>query len=259
MWLIDVAFMRTLIRIWNPRLIAVDIYMRDYVARRYGREKEEVAVIPLGVDLGEPRSTEDRTVRDELNLGDRPIILSLGHVTPLRHRTLLVEALPSILETNPDAVLLVVGKVYDDLFLKRAEELGVADHVITTGAVPFERVPAYFAAANVECHEEGRGSGLGTATLEAMATGVPVVAVASADSFAGMTLTSWEDIVLVERPDAGLLATAISKLFADPDAARTVGEGGRRLIASRFTTDISTADHVQLYEELITAKARKLT
>jgi len=64
----------------------------------------------------------------------------------------------------------VAGKVYYDLFLRRAEQLGVGHAVRTLGAVPKDAIPHLLAAADLEAHEQG--DGLGTATLEAMASGV---------------------------------------------------------------------------------------
>ena len=48
-----------------------------------------------------PRRPGDRGSRP-LGLGDVPLILSLGHVIPLRDRLALVEALPTILAKHPD-------------------------------------------------------------------------------------------------------------------------------------------------------------
>ncbi|MFC7758711.1 glycosyltransferase [Catellatospora bangladeshensis] len=86
---------------------------------------------------------------------------------------MLVEALPKVLAAVPDAKLLVVGQVYYPLFLERAKALGVDHAVISTGPVAKREIPDYLAAATVECHEQGFG--IGTASLEAMAGGVPVV------------------------------------------------------------------------------------
>ena len=85
--------------------------------------------------------------RARLGLGDAPIIMSIGHVIPQRNRLAVVEALPKVLKAHPDAKFVVAGRVYYDPFLKRAEELGIADSVISLGAVPKTETPDLMATA----------------------------------------------------------------------------------------------------------------
>jgi glycosyltransferase involved in cell wall biosynthesis len=254
----DVLFIRNLLRAWSPQLIATDAFMRDYVTQRYGLHNDQVVVIPLGVEAARLRDGNGERVREKLGIGGRPMILSLGHVIPLRNRLLLVESLPYLLDACPDAVLVVVGSANDGRFLRRASELNVLSHVIATGPVPYGEVPSYIAAANVECHEEGLGSGLGTATLEVMAAGTPIVAVANPECFVGITLRNGTELVLVGKNDPKGLATAIGRLLGDPPLARSIGEGGRALVERHFTFEISADRHLKLYESLIAPPAPQI-
>ncbi len=95
---------------------------------------------------------DSRRVRRQIGLTNEPIILSSGHVIPLRNRVPLVRALPRILEHVPEARVVVVGEVFDREFLKVAADLGVDDRVIPVGRVPHEDVPDWIAAATVEAH-----------------------------------------------------------------------------------------------------------
>jgi 1,2-diacylglycerol 3-alpha-glucosyltransferase len=191
-------------------------------------------------------------VRARLGISGRPLVLSLGHVIPVRDRLGLIEALPTLLEKRPDAVVVVVGHVYDHRFLRRAEELGVRDSIILTGSVQKADVPGYLAAADVEIHDL-QGHGLGKASLEALAAGVPVVAVVRPDNFPGVNLRSWENIVLVRPDDPRMLAEAAVRLLDDPELASRVGAGQRRLVRDHFTLDVVTDAHVALYERAIAA------
>lgn len=253
LWTADVTLVRRLVHRWSPRFVATDAYMCDYVARRYRVRNSAIMVIPLGVNPSELRGGNGSEVRTRLGVGERPMILSLGHVIPIRNRLLLVDALPRVLSSSPDAVLVVAGSINDERFLHRARQLEVEKSVITTGPIPYCEVPSYLAAANVECHEEGLGSGLGTATLEVMATGTPVVAVADPDSFVGFRLQDRREIVLAERDNPASLADAITMLLSDPKLARDVGLGGQRLVEERFTFERSTSLHLELYDRMVTA------
>lgn len=247
LWSADVLFVRNLLRRWSPSFVATDVFMRNYVSTRYRVPTRDITVIPLGVDPEQMRNGNAATVRNSLGIGDRPMVLSLGHVIPLRNRLLIVEALPRLIDICPDIVLVVVGVVNDDRFLRRAEELGIDKHVITTGPVPYQEVPSYIAAASLECHEEGLGSGLGTATLEVMGAGTPVVAVADRDSFVGFTLGNWEEVVLVKPNDPEDLAQAMATLILDPSLAKRVGHGGQELIEREFTHETAADRHIDLY------------
>ena len=90
--------------------------------------------------------------------------------------------------------------------------MGIAEHVTFTGALPFEEVPAYLKAADIFSFASVTET-QGLVTIEAMAAGLPVVAVDGSGT---------RDIVehgkqgfLVEN-DADALAKGINKLLSDP-------------------------------------------
>jgi 1,2-diacylglycerol 3-alpha-glucosyltransferase len=119
-----------------------------------------------------------------------------------------------------------------------------------TGGVTRDAVPRYVAAADVEGHDF-QGYGLGTASLEVMAAGVPVVSVVRSDNFPGTELRSWDNVVIVPPDDPRALAEAIVRLLDDRDLARRVGDGQRRLILDNFSLDAVTDRHLELYERLV--------
>jgi 1,2-diacylglycerol 3-alpha-glucosyltransferase len=247
---------RTLVRAFmlmtNPLVVVMDTPMREYIGRRYAVPEQRMVPIPVGVEPSPVDRSAGRTVRQRFGIGDRPVVLSLGHVIPVRDRLGLVEALPALLEKRPDALVVVVGHVYDDRFLRRAKELGVIDHIILTGTVPRVEVPTYVAAADVEVHDL-QGHGLGTASLEVLAAGVPVVAVVRPDNFPGISLRSWENIVLVPPDDPRSLADSIVKLLDDPELARRVASGQQDLIRDHFTLEVVTDAHIALYERALSS------
>ncbi len=90
------------------------------------------------------------------------------------------------------------------------------------------------------------GGGMRIKILEAMALGKPVVA--TTIGAAGIGVRHGEDILLADDPDA--FAAAVSELLDDPAKARTIGEAGRRLVASRFSTEALARGLLTFYEEL---------
>jgi 1,2-diacylglycerol 3-alpha-glucosyltransferase len=248
----DHTLVRAFMSLSRPYVVVMDTHMKEYIERRYGIPEYRMAPIPVGVNPPTLDRSAGLAVREGLGAGDRPIVLSLGHVIPVRDRLGLIEALPPLLEKRPDALVVVVGHVYDDRFLRRADELGVRECLILTGSVPKAKVPSYIAAADVEIHDL-QGHGLGMASLEMLAAGVPIVAVVRPDNFPGVSLRSWENIVLVRPNDPRMLAEAVVRLLDDKALAERVAAGQQQLIREHFTLDIVANAHIALYERAIAA------
>ncbi len=233
--LLDAVVVRPIIALGRPRYVVMDTLMERYISSRYRALSSQMIAIPVGVDTDrEVVHGDGRAIRTKLGIGDRPMILSIGHVIPLRDRVTLVEALPLILRRHPDAVLVVVGDVNYPAFLDRARELGITDKVICTGAVPRGEIQAYLDAASVESHDL-QGFGLGTASLEAMLAEVPIVAAVSHDNFPGIELRNDENITLVPIGDAVALSGAICGLLDDPTTARRIAKEQRVLVETNFS------------------------
>jgi glycosyltransferase involved in cell wall biosynthesis len=253
LWLGDMVLVRPFIAIGRPTIVVIDAWIDSYSRRRYRVGDDRIATVMIGIDTDRFRGVDGSEVRKKLGVGDRPVVLSLGHVIPLiRDRLALVRAMPHLLERQPDLTMLVVGHVFDDGFLRLADQLGVADHIVCTGEVPKDEVPSYVAASDVEAHDF-HYFGLGTSTLEVMAAGVPVVSVVRTDNFPGLELRSGENITIVPEDDPKALADAILQLLEDRDLARHVGEGQRRFVVDHFSIRAVARDYIALYESVIRA------
>jgi glycosyltransferase involved in cell wall biosynthesis len=250
LWLGDMVLVRPFLAIGRPTIVVIDTWIDSYVRRRYRVGDDRIATVMIGVEPDHFVGVDGRKVRERLDLGNRPIVLSIGHVIPLiRDRLALVRAMPHLVEKHPELVVLVVGHVFDEAFLRLADELGVRDHLICTGEVSRDEVPGFVAAADVEAHDF-HYFGLGTSTLEVMAAGVPVVSVVSTDNFPGLELRSGENITIVPEHDPKALADAIHQLLDNPELARRVGKGQRQFVVDHFSIDAVTRDYLALYERV---------
>ncbi len=254
-WL-DRLMVAPVLRSYRPRIVVMDVQMDEYIKDRYRGGYSGLEYIPVGVDPTRMTGGSAETVRERHDLGDAPLIVSLGHVIPLRDRLALIEALPRVLADIPRARVVVVGQVYYDLFQRRARELGVEHAVIPVGAVPKTDVPNYLAAADVEAHDL-QGYGMGTATLESMAAGVPVVVAVRPDNFPGIDLISGKNCVLVGLGDTAALGDAITDLLRNPQARADIGAAGRELVRNHFAMDVVLGQHLDALESLIGAAERR--
>jgi phosphatidyl-myo-inositol dimannoside synthase len=163
----------------------------------------------------------------------------VSRLWPRKGQDMLIRALPTIRRRVPDAALLLVGAgPYEERLRTMADELGVGEHVIMTGRVPWEELPAHYAAGDVfamPCRTHGRGldvEGLGIVYLEASATGLPVVAGRSG----GAPETVLEDVTghVVDGRDVDQIADRVATLLADPALAAEMGEAGRRWVSRNW-------------------------
>lgn len=247
---LDATLVAPRLRRYRPRIVVMDAFMREYITHRFRGAYRDLVDIPVGVDPAWVRGGSREEGRKQLGVEEScPLILSVGHVIPVRDRVGLIEALPRVLAAHPDARVAVVGKVYYPLFLERARELGVEHAVLTPGPVPKADIPDLLAAADVECHEQG--DGLGTATLEAMAAGVPVVGWGRVDNFPGVPLYDGHDIFLARRGDVTGLADRLVAALGDPERAAAVGARGRAVVDEHFDLQHVLAQHLDCLADLV--------
>ena len=173
-------------------------------------------------------------MRPRYGLGDRPVVVCVSRLVPRKGQDMLIRALPAIRQRGRRRRAghrrrrAVPGRRCTGWRTR----FGVAEHVVFTGGVPGDELPAHHAMADVfamPCRTRGAGldvEGLGIVYLEASATGVPVVAGRSGG--APETVRDGETGVVVDGRDVGAIAAAVSDLLADPDRAARDGRGRAR-------------------------------
>ncbi|WP_028851584.1 glycosyltransferase family 4 protein [Thermocrispum municipale] len=246
---LDKLLVAPILRRYKPMHVVMDRLMNDYIHKKYKGAISGTVDIPVGLDPTWARSGNPNRMRDELGIGDAPMILSLGHVIPLRDRVTLTEAMPAVLKEIPDAKLVVVGGIYYDAFLKRADELGVRDAIITTGAAPKADVPDYLATADVECHSL-QGIGFGTACLETLAAGTPQVAAITEDHFGDIKIIDREHMHLVPVGDAKAVAERLIEVLKNPEEARRMARNGMAIVDQHFSMTAVTEKYLETLQQL---------
>lgn len=211
----------------------VSKYTRARFAAAFGRSAA-LELLPSGVDtdLYRPDAGARAEIRARYGLGNRPTVVCVSRLMPRKGQDMLIRALPGIRARVPDAALLLVGGgPYRPRLESLAHQAGVGEHVVLTGSVPWEELPAHYAAGDVfamPCRTHGRGldvEALGIVFLEAAATGLPVVVGDSGG--APETVLDGETGHVVDGRDVAELSDRIGSLLADPAAAAAMGAAGR--------------------------------
>jgi phosphatidylinositol alpha-1,6-mannosyltransferase len=211
-------------------------YTRDRFASAFGPRAALEHLAPgVDTDRFEPDSVARAEMRARYGLGSRPVIVCLSRLVPRKGQDMLIRALPAIRQRIDGAALVIVGGgPYRSTLDKLVREFGVEEHVVFTGGVPGEELPAHHAMADVfamPCRTRGSGldvEGLGIVYLEASSTGVPVVAGRSGG--APESVRDGETGLVVDGWDVGAIAAAVGDVLADPDRAAAMGAAGRKWV-----------------------------
>jgi phosphatidylinositol alpha-1,6-mannosyltransferase len=177
-------------------------------------------------------------VRKALGLDSRPVVACVSRLIARKGQDTLIRAWPRVLAAVPDAVLLLVGGGPDrDRLEALAKPLG--DSVRFTGAVPWQDIPPYVDAADVfAMPTRTRRFGLepealGIVTLEAAATGKPVVVGDSGGT--ADTVRHGETGYLVDPYNPVATAVRLVELLTDPGRAQAFGRAGREWVEAEWT------------------------
>ncbi|WP_033341219.1 glycosyltransferase family 4 protein [Catenuloplanes japonicus] len=206
----------------------------------------------VDVDAYRPGAGRDE-IRARHHLGDRPVLVCVSRLVARKGQDTLIRAFPEIRRRVPDAVLLLVGGgPYRQALEKLAREQGVEQHVIFTGSVPWEELPAHYAAGDVyamPCRTRNRGldvEGLGIVYLEASATGLPVIAGDSGG--APDAVLQGETGYVVGGRDLAALTDRAATLLTDRDLARRLGAAGREWVGKEWRWEQQAARLTALLE-----------
>jgi D-inositol-3-phosphate glycosyltransferase len=197
----------------------------EQLQRLYATDPARIEIVPPGVDHAFFSPGDRRGAREALDLDERPVILFVGRIQPLKGLSVAIAALAE--SRVRDAQLLVVGGPSgpdgaDELARTEqlATQLGVADRIRYVPPQPHHRLSTYYRAADVVV-VPSRSESFGLVALEAAACGIPVVA-----SAVGGLTTIVEDGVtgyLVESRRPAAVAGALDAVLTDPTAAVAMG------------------------------------
>jgi glycosyltransferase involved in cell wall biosynthesis/ubiquinone/menaquinone biosynthesis C-methylase UbiE len=174
-------------------------------------------VIPGGVDPDRFRPAADRaSVRAALGLPrEGTILFTLRRLVPRMGLFNLLSAFQRVLARRPDAHLVIggAGPLRESLETA-ARDMGLAGPVRFLGYVPEPDVPRLFQAADLFVLPSSELEGFGYVTIEALASGLPVVATPVGGS--REVLGGFDAGCLTRGTDAEALAERMVEMLDDP-------------------------------------------
>ena len=220
-----------------PQVIAVSRYMKDEILDSYRVPADHVHVIHNGVDLNEfnPARRQELRADERARWGipaDAVCVLFMGHNFRLKGLWPLLDVVRRVRQEapGPDLHLLVAGRGTGRWQRGRAERF-IARHGLDSAvhiAGPIRPAIRAFAAADIFAHLSWHDA-FGFVTLEAMASGVPVITTPYIG--AAEIVDHGTSGYLVDPADRDAIVRYVHRLL-DPAERRRVGsaamEEGRR-------------------------------
>jgi glycosyltransferase involved in cell wall biosynthesis len=218
-----------------------------------GVPAERLRLLPNAVDLDELEPAPARgRLRARLALGDRPLVLYLGKLTPRKQVETLVEAFAAL---GGEARLVIAG---NDMgmgrklrrLLRRVER---RDGAIFTGLLRGRERLEALADADVVVYAS-RDEAFGLVPVEALLCGTPVVV--GDDAGCGEVIGATGGGLLVPPGDAGALTAALRRILAAPGAFRLAASRAASRVRERFGQAAVCARLLELYDE-VTPRGRR--
>jgi phosphatidylinositol alpha-mannosyltransferase len=201
----------------------------------------DARVIPNGVDVRTFSPDVPRLAR----FGpEKRTLLFLGRFDPRNGLGFMLRAFAQIRRRVPDVRLIVVGTGPLEVAYRKMVADGLADDVHFEGPALLER-PSYYATADIFCSTISKAS-FGITLLEAMASGVPIVAT---DNVGYRDLLGSEEAMLVPH-DVDLFADAVVRLLADDRLRTEMGAAGRKK-AIRYAWPAVVSQLLDYFNEIL--------
>jgi len=224
---------------------------------RLGFDQSRAHVIPYGVDTEQFRPDGGRRGiwRERLQIGESDlVVLTIGRMVSKKGFPFLLDAIPTLLERFPTAHF-VFGGEGDRLEEFRQRVAAWAGRVHFPGVVLRDTLPDLYRTADLfvlpAVHDaKGNVDGLPNVILEAMASGLPVVA--SGISGIPLAVTDGVEGQLVPEKDSAALGQALNRLMTNQELRLKQGETGRRKAERELTWTAVAARYRQAYQEAVT-------
>lgn len=254
-------WLRRLNRPLTSHYTTVSRDLADYLVGCVGVSRARISQIYNGVDTVRfhPRDGQcAQPILGEMDTPDRFVVGTVGRMVPVKDQLTLVRACARLVVANPSVAkrlrLVIVGDgpLRSDLE-REAVSLGIGDRMILPGAT--DSVAEWLRAMDLFVLPS-LAEGISNTVLEAMATGIPVIATdvgGNAD-----LVVDGRTGCLAKVGDAQGLSEAIWSYVADDRLCRIHGDAARLRAESSFSIRAMVDGYTALYDRLLAASGRSV-
>jgi len=220
-------------------------YTQSQISRALTKSaRSSMVKIAPGIDTDHFAPQPDAaSLRADLGLTEKKVIVSVGRLVHRKGQDTLVEALPEILNSVPNAHLIFIGEgPYKDYLVKRADQLSVSHAITFIGRIHYAELPRYICVGDIFAMPSRSRlaglevEGLGIVYLEASACGLAVIGGKSGG--APDAVLEGETGYAVDGTSAQEVADAAIRLLSNPELSAKMGARGRQWIIDEWRWDI---------------------
>lgn len=227
------------------RVITISDSDRKYV-HSFDVPLERIRVIPNGVDLTQ-YSHQKFNLQEEMAFEGKRVILFVGPLIKRKGPHVLVQAIPAIIEEDPDVVFVFAGKGnFKEEVERLSQTLHVEKYTRFLGYVPEKQLHSLYQRSEALVLPSF-SEALAYTILDAFVFSKPVVS-----SLIPCIRDYLSDTALLVQPgDSKALGKAVLRLLNNRKLAKELGAKGRRLVETRFTWDAVVNKVEGIYHEVL--------
>jgi glycosyltransferase involved in cell wall biosynthesis len=233
-------------------IIAISRFLGDKVASEYPSLARRIRVIHHGIDVSRYSARipgASGPLRRKFGLRpDAPIIGTVGVIW--KNQIEFLDALAEIRKAFPDVRYALAASDKEDAeirrFRDRAAELGLSDSVLWAGRFKKEEMPQFYADLDLAV-SAFRREGFGLWLIEALASGVPVLAF---DEGGVRDALEGSPAAVLIRNGAGEMAAEAVKILSDERRRKEMSDAGPRWVAERFSRERMAEDYIRFFRSL---------
>ena len=213
-----------------------------------GIPAQRIFVVHSGINPERFASSPKDHLIAEFNIRkDEHVVVNVAHLAGHKGQKYLVRAVPLVLAKTPTARFFIVGggELMPEL-QSLATSLGLKQKLIFTGfrrdVGSFYQIADLFVMSSVQ-------EGLGTAVIDALALGKPVVGTCAGGI--PEIIRDGETGRLVPSTDPAALAGGIIELLANPERAKQMGRRGQEMARKNFSVDAMVDKNIEVYQQIL--------
>ncbi len=232
------------------KLVTVSKDLAQYIADRGLFKQENIAVIYNGVNIKKYQKRASQDIRQNLGLAPSDILIgSVGNVRPAKAYHILIQAAKRITQQQPNVHFVIAGHKKADLMAELEAQLQALDLSANVHFIGFQQDSAAFLGQMDLFALSSSSEGFSIATIEAMATGLPVVATrcGGPEEILEHSKTGW----LVSVNDPTDLANGLLHVMNDQTLQQQLAQQGKQHAASTFAMETLLNQYRHLYAGLI--------
>jgi glycosyltransferase involved in cell wall biosynthesis len=224
-------------------------------AKRMAPKKAIQMVLPPAVDEGLPPANAENVaaLRQQLNLGDDPMLLYTGTLEHYQGLDILLRSVKTVHAEFPKARYIIVGgkpHQVEELRLL-AQELGVTETVKFVGQRPLEEMPHYMALATVLLSPRSKANHVPLKLYTYLHSGKPILAT----NILSHTQILTPEIAKLVPPTPEGLAQGTLEMLRDPEKARALGKTGQSFAQEHYSWTAFVEHCRQVFDQFAPLRA----